>query len=82
MEVCWRKNGSRVAKDLEVAVNKRIEIAMKKVENLEAAALKEVREQAVEDAMSIVYNKIDDKLDAKLSDGLVDASVNNIKKLA
>lgn len=68
-------------KELEIAINKRIEIAMKKVENLEATALNEIREQAVEDAIKIVFDKIDDKIDSTVSDQLIATSIASMNKL-
>ncbi|MCH2038461.1 MAG: hypothetical protein MK137_07715 [Rickettsiales bacterium] len=68
-------------KELEIAINKRIEIAMKKVENLEAVALQEVREQAVEEAMQKVLGKIEGKIDASVADTLINSSISNVGKL-
>lgn len=67
-------------KELQVAISKRIEIVMKKIDNLESAALNEVRVQAIENAMGLVFNRINQEIDDKISDRLIKNSIASIKQ--
>ncbi|MDJ0608727.1 MAG: F0F1 ATP synthase subunit B [Kiloniellales bacterium] len=66
------------AKDLEQALARRRQQAEEKIQQAEAAALKEVREQAVDIAISATAKLLQDKLDDKQAAGLIDDSIKEV----
>lgn len=68
-------------KELEDALNKRIELSMKKIENMEANVLKEVWQESIDNAISTVIDSFEGQKNASLSSQLRNHSIENIQKL-
>ncbi len=66
------------AKDLEQALARRRQQAEEKIEQAEAAALKEVREQAIDIAIGATAKLLEDKLDDKQASALIDDSIKEV----
>ena len=66
------------AKDLEQALARRQQQAEEKIEQAEAAALKEVRNQAVDIAVAATSKLLQDKLDDQGSSALIDSSISEV----
>lgn len=65
-------------KDLEQSLARRARQAEEKIEQAEAAALKEVRGQAVDIALAATAKLLEDKLDKKRGAAIIDESISEL----
>ena len=70
--------GEQTRQDLEVALRRREQAAVEKIAQAEAQALQEVRDQAVDVALSATARLISESLDKTKSDALVDQSIRDL----
>lgn len=74
----------RIAKEfeeeLDVALNKRVELAMQKIAAYEAAVIQQVKNDAVDIAISTVRSIVMDNLNKEASDELIGKAISGIDK--
>ena len=67
-------------KSLEESVNKRVELAMQKINTYEATVLQEIRCHAVDIAVSTVRALVQENVNAKAAEALVSQSIQEVNK--
>lgn len=70
----------KVEEDLTVALKRREQLAVEKIEQAEAAAIKEVRNQAVGLAVAATAQVLSDKLDKDAASQLVQSTIDELGK--
>ena len=70
----------KVEQDLAAALKRREELAVEKIAQAEAAAIKEVRTQAIGLAMAATAQVLADKLDKKIASDLVQSTIDELGK--
>ncbi len=65
-------------KDLEQSLARRAQQAEEKIAQAEAAALKEVRDQAVDVALAATAHRLTEQLDKTRAEGLIDQSIDEL----
>ena len=70
----------KVEQDLAAALKRREELAVEKIAQAEAAAIKEVRTQAIGLAMAATAKVLTDKLDKKTASDLVQSTIDELGK--
>lgn len=68
----------RAAEDLEHALKRREQLAMERIEQVEVAAVAEVRARAVDVAMEATRNVLAAKATGKAADGLIDEAIKEL----
>ncbi len=68
----------KVEEDLGVALKRREELAVEKIAQAEAAAIKEVRSQAIGLAMAATAQVLSDKLDQTTASDLVQSTIDDL----
>ena len=65
-------------KDLATQLERREQLAMEKIQQAEAAALKEIRNTAVDIAVAATHRLLTEQMDADKANGLIDDSIRDL----
>ncbi len=75
-----KRISQEAAKELEIALNKRVEVAMQKIASYESSVIQEVKNNAVDIAVSTVRSLIVDHLNKEMAEELVSKSIADMGK--